>query len=138
MWTFEHTEQTTATPDQLWRRYADTATWPEWDSGTDRVVLDGPFAAGTKGHLKPVGGPKTKFELLETNEAVSFTDVSFLPLAKMHFAHKITPGETTTAFTHRVTISGPLAPLFARVIGKKIAAELPGAMRKLAQLAADS
>lgn len=30
MWTIEHTEQTSATPAQLWARYAEPARWPEW------------------------------------------------------------------------------------------------------------
>lgn len=42
---------------------------------------------------------------------------------------------TPFTFTHSVTINGPLSPLFARVIGKKVAAGLPTAMRQLARLA---
>ncbi len=38
-------------------------------------------------------------------------------------------------FTHRVTISGPLSPLFARVIGGTIAVGLPTAMQQLSRLA---
>ena len=135
MWEFMHTETTTATPQQLWRRYRDPGSWPEWDHGTERVTLNGPFAAGTTGELKPAGGPKTKFRVLEVTEGVSFTDVSYLPLAKMRFAHKIEPVDKGTRFTHHVTISGPLSPLFARVIGKKVAAGLPSAMRRLGDLA---
>lgn len=132
---FEHSETTMATPAQLWKRYADPASWPEWDHATERVTLDGPFREGTTGSLKPVGGPKTKFCLLEATEDVSFTDVSRLPLARMRFVHTIDPDPVGTRFTHRVTISGPLSPLFARVIGKKVAAEMPGAMRRLGELA---
>jgi polyketide cyclase/dehydrase/lipid transport protein len=136
MWKFEHTETTSATPAQLWERYSDPPSWPEWDHETERVTLDGPFAPGTTGSLKPVGGPKTKFRVLEVSEPRGFTDVSSLPLAKMYFQHEIEPGTDGTRFTHRITISGPLSPLFARVIGKKIAASLPGAMRELGELAA--
>jgi len=138
MWEFRHTETTAATPEQLWKRYADPPTWPEWDHKTESVTLDGPFAVGTTGKLKPVGGPKTKFRLLEVTDRRSFTDVSFLPLAKMHFSHKIDPAAGGASITHTVKISGPLSPLFARVIGKKIAAELPRAMRRLGTLATEA
>lgn len=135
MWEFQHTETTAATPEQLWRRYSDPGSWPEWDAETERVTLHGPFEAGTKGELKPVGAPSTKFQMLEVDEPVSFSDVSYLPLAKMHFAHRIEPADDGTRFTHHVTISGPLSPLFARVIGRKVAKGMPTAMRKLGQLA---
>lgn len=136
MWSFEHTETTTASPEKLWKRYSDPTSWPEWDHETESVTLDGPFAVGTEGKLKPKGGPTTKFRVLEVTDGRSFTDMSFLPMAKMRFSHVIDPTPEGAAITHKVTITGPLTPLFSRVIGKKIAAELPGAMRRLGALAA--
>jgi hypothetical protein len=135
MWEFKHTETTPATPAQLWGRYIDHASWPEWDTDTESVTLDGPFVAGTTGTIKPVGAPKAKFRVAEVTEDVSFIDVSKLPFAKMQFAHMIEPADGGTRFTHHVTISGPLSPLFGRVIGKKVAAGLPSAMRRLGELA---
>ncbi len=128
MWTFQHTETTTATPERLWDLYREPTTWPEWDHQIEDVTVDGPFETGATGTIKPVGGPRTKFRMVEVTEKVSFTDVTRLPLAKMRFDHRIEPG----AITHRVTITGPLAPLFARVIGRKVVADLPTAMRTLA------
>lgn len=132
MWTFQHTETTTATPEQLWRLYQDPTTWPEWDHQIEDVTVDGPFETGATGTIKPVGGPRTRFRMVEVTEKVSFTDVTRLPLAKMRFDHWIEPGVGDTSFVHRVTITGPLTPLFARVIGRKVADELPAAMRTLA------
>jgi hypothetical protein len=132
MWTFQHTETTTATPEQLWQLYQDPTTWSEWDHQIEDVTVDGPFETGATGTIKPVGGPRTKFRMVEVTEKVSFTDVTRLPLAKMRFDHWIEPGTDETTFIHRVTITGPLTPLFARVIGRKVADELPAAMRTLA------
>jgi len=134
MWTFEHTETTTATPAQVWARYAEPVTWPEWDPETAAVTLQGPFEAGTRGTLKPVKGPATRFTLTEVTPHVGFTDVSRLPLARLTFTHRIDPTPTGSRFTHHVTLHGPLSPLFARIIGKNIAS-LPAAMRALALLA---
>lgn len=134
-WNFEHSATTSATPAQLWQRYVDPTTWPEWDHELDWVRVDGPFAAGTAGVLKPAGGPKTKFRVAEVTEQSSFTDVSSLPFAKMTFSHRIEPTAAGTRFTHAVTITGPLSPLFGRVIGRKIVTGLPHAMQTLGQLA---
>jgi len=135
MWTFEHAETTTASPAQLWQLYQDPTTWPEWDHQLEDVTVDGPFETGSTGTIKPVGGPRTRYRMVAVTEKVSFTDVTRLPLATMRFDHRIEPGVSDTAFVHRVTITGPLSPLFARVIGRKVAADLPAAMRTLAALA---
>jgi len=135
MWTFEHTETTTATPAQLWARYADPPSWPEWDHEIAAVTVQGPMAVGTRGTLKPVKGPATTFTFSEVSREVGFTDVSRLPLARLTFSHLIEPTATGCRFIHRVSISGPLSPLFARVIGRSVAAGLPVAMRELARLA---
>ena len=68
MWSFEHTEATKAPPERLWQRYSDRASWPEWDHGIKSVTLDGPFAVGSTGKVKPKGGLATKYEVLEVTE----------------------------------------------------------------------
>jgi len=134
-WSFEHSATTSASPAKLWQCYVDPATWPEWDHELDWVRLNGPFATGTTGVLKPAGGPKTKFVVAEVTDESSFTDVSSLPLAKMTFTHRIEPTASGSMFTHAVTITGPLSAVFARLIGRKISAELPHAMQTLGELA---
>lgn len=135
MWTFEHTETTSARPAQLWARYAEPETWPEWDHQVARVTVQGPLAVGGRGTLHPVKGPATGFLFTEVTPEVSFTDESRLPLARLRFTHRIEPTSVGSRFTHSVTISGPLAPLFARVIGRGVVAGLPAAMQALARRA---
>ncbi|WP_432946241.1 SRPBCC family protein [Kribbella sp. CA-253562] len=135
MWHFEHTEQTSATPEQLWAHYSEPTAWPQWDHGTAEVTVEGPFVVGTRGTLKPAKGPKAAFVLTEVTPLVSFTDTTKLPLTTMEFAHRIEVIDGVTHFTHSVTMNGALTPLFSRLIGRTIAAELPDAMRALAELA---
>lgn len=135
MWMFQHTESTTATPAHLWDLYADPTRWPRWDHAIAAVTLDGPMATGTQGTLKPAKGPKATLKFTEVTPEVGFTDVTRLPLARLSFAHHIEPTGAGCRFTHRVSITGPLAPLFGRVIGRRVAAELPISMRALADLA---
>lgn len=137
MWTFSHTETTAAAPAELWAHYADAVSWPAWDRETEAVTIDGPFAVGTTGTLKPVGGPRTRFVMTEVTPGRSFTDVARLPLARLTFGHRIEPHDGGSRFTHTVTFTGPLAWFFRRVIGRGIAAGLPEAMRRLAALATE-
>ena len=136
MWTCEHAVTTNATPAQVWARYADPRTWPEWDAATERVTLQGPLAVGSRGTLKAVGGPTTRFTLTEVVPETGFTTVTRLPLARLVFRHQIEATATGSHLTHAVTISGPLSSLFGRVIGTSLARDLPGAMNALARLAA--
>jgi ligand-binding SRPBCC domain-containing protein len=135
MWRYEHTETTSAPPERVWAHYADPTAWPVWDHETEHVSVEGPMDVGVRGRLKPRGGPATSFVFTHVEPGRGFTDVARLPLARLEFDHRIDPDGDGSRFTHRVTITGPLAPLFARVVGRGVAAGLPRAMRELARLA---
>ncbi len=135
-WPFAHTLTTPADPAALWARLIDVARWPDWDHEVVSASLDGPLAVGATGRLRPRGRPAASFEITVLDEQRRFTDVSRLPLGRMEFDHRIEPLATGgTSLSHQVTISGPLTPLFARVIGRRLAAGLPSAMAELAALA---
>jgi hypothetical protein len=136
-WTFAHTEHTPASPERIWALWSDVSGWPSWDSGVEHVTLEGPFAAGTKGVLKPRGGPKVRFALTEVQPPDGFADVAKLPLARMRFEHSAVREGDRTRVTHRVLISGPATPLFSRLIGRGIAKDLPAAVSALALAAAE-
>lgn len=135
MWTFEHTETTRADPAQVWALYREPTRWPEWDHELAAVVADVPMAVGSGGTIRPVKGPAARFTVTELTEGVSFADVARLPLARMTFAHHLAPTGSGTTLTHSVTITGPLSPVFGRLVGRQVAAEMPAAMRTLARLA---
>ncbi|MFJ1812481.1 MULTISPECIES: SRPBCC family protein [unclassified Streptomyces] len=114
----------TAAPSAFFARWADMATWPEWNADTEWVRLDGPFKAGSTGVLKPKGGPKTKFVIAELADD-RFVDVSRLVGARMTFSHFVegTPdGGTKVQVT--VTLAGPLSHLWNLILGKGIKATL--------------
>ncbi len=135
MWTFEHSETTTAPKEQVWQHYADPSRWPSWDHATAEVTPGGPMTEGATARLRPTRGPTAKITFVEVDPPWAFTTVARLPLATLAFAHTLTDDDSGTRITHRLTISGPLTPLFARVIGRPAARELPDAMRALARLA---
>ena len=94
------------------------SSWPEWSSDTEWVRLEGPFAAGSTGILKPKGGPKTRFVIERLVADSELVDSSRLPGARLTFAHQITP-DPRGGCTIDVTISmrGPLRWLWARILG---------------------
>ena len=107
-----------APPSAFFARWADMATWPEWNTDTEWVRLDGPFTAGSTGVLKPKGGPKVKFVIATLVADREFTDVSLLAGARLTFRHLIEPlpeGGSTVRVT--VTLAGPLGWFWNLVLG---------------------
>jgi hypothetical protein len=138
MWSAEASAVTPAGPESVWALYEQVSGWKEWDHEVESSRLDGPFQVGSAGVLKPRGGPASKFRLTGVTPGRGFSDVTRLPLATLAFEHTLTPESSGTRIHHRVTIRGPLAFLFSRVIGRKIAAGLPSAVAALARAAASA
>ncbi|MFJ9697188.1 hypothetical protein [Kitasatospora sp. NPDC101183] len=115
----------TAAPAAFFTRWADTATWPQWSQDTEWVRLDGEFAEGTTGTLKPKGGPKTRFVVTVLTDR-EFTDVSHLPGAKLTFRHLVEVTEAGgTVVEVTASLAGPMAWLWKRILGKDIARTVP-------------
>jgi hypothetical protein len=139
MWHVTATAESSATPAQLWARYADVPNWTDWDEGLEHVSLDGPFAVGVSGRLKPAGAPTSfPFTLTRVDVERGFSDVTpiphrALPLVRLVFDHELTPTATGTRITHRVAFRGPLGWLFRLVAGKGFHKDVPDAVNSLAR-----
>jgi hypothetical protein len=136
-WTTEHTEHTAGSRRAVWALWSDVGTWPDWDAGVERVEIEGAFAAGAKGRLKPAGSPAVRFTVKSAEPERSFADESRLPLARMSFEHELADAaDGGTLITHRATIRGPLTPLWRLLIGRGLERDLPETVRTLAARAA--
>ena len=135
MFTTQHTIRTKATKDAIWKLWTDVSNWNTWDHEVKSSSLNGNFAVGTTGALKPKGGPATTFMITESTMYKSFSDRSFLPFAVMDFIHTMKKVDSEVEITHKVQITGMLSWIFTQIIGKKIAKELPQAMKNLQLLA---
>ena len=131
----KHSIKTSATPEAVWKLWSAVENWPQWDHGIEAAALEGPFEKGTKGWLKPIGGPKVKFEILSAQKNVGFHDRSFLPLTRLDFKHSITQVNGETVVTHEVEMKGLFSFIFSRVVGSNIKKDMPSAMQKLIDLA---
>lgn len=109
---------TTAHPAAFFARWGDVATWPEWNTDIEWVRLDGPFVQGATGKLKPKGGPTVSFVIRSLVADREFIDVSKLIGARLEFAHRLTRTGDTTRIDVEISIEGPLAWLWTRLMGK--------------------
>ena len=126
----------TAPATAFFDRWADMATWPEWNLDTEWVRLDGAFAEGATGVLKPKGGPKVPFVVARLVPGSVFDDVSRLVGARLTFAHRVTPtAGGGSVVTVTVSMDGPLAAVWRRILGKGLIASLQPDLDRLARAA---
>jgi len=123
-----------ASPERVFALWADAAGWPRWDPDLEEATLEGPFADGSRGSLKPRGAPRTAIELNAVRPPHGFSAVARLPLCRMRFEHRLEPLMPPAAgcrVTHAVRFEGPLAPIFRRLVGPTVKRGLPGTMAGL-------
>ena len=141
MWEYEHSVESTATPDAIYRFYENVELRPRWDASVESMTVDGPFAAGTPGVMVIEGQGPMPFVIVEAQTNQGFTDQTDLPGAglTLRFEHKLTSlPNGKTQITHQLTITGPNAETAAGEIGPMIVADFPEAMTALARLAEQS
>ena len=106
----------TAPASQFFAVWGDMPTWPQWNTDTEWVRLDGPFVQGATGSLKPKGGPKVKFTV-DTLTSTDFVDVSALWGAKLIFDHHIATTASGTEITVEIRLTGLLSRLWTAIMG---------------------
>ncbi len=111
------TTRSPAPPSAFFDRWADMASWPEWNGDLVWARLDGPFAEGSRGKLKPTKGPTTSFVISRLEPGHRYTDVSRLPGARLTFDHRVAVEDGATRVDVTVSLEGPLARLWDRVLG---------------------
>jgi hypothetical protein len=137
-WQFEHSADSVATPEEIWQRYVDVEHWSDWSPGVEWSRLDGAFEVGAKGKSKPPGSPALRFRIIAVEpESMFATKVPF-PGAGLVFEHAIVPLTAGARITHRATLSGPLAGIYARSVRRRTEQGLTESVERLAMLAGDS
>ncbi len=127
----KHTVQTTAPAWAIWQIWQDVSNWPTWDHGIESSSINGPFAVGTIGKLKPKGGPEVTTMLTSVQPNKSFVDEAKLFYARIIVSHFLTKSGNKTLVTHQIEMKGPLAFFFAFVIGRNMKKNLPTEMLAL-------
>ena len=136
-WRFEHSAESEAEPQDVWRRYMDVEHWREWSQqGVEWSRVDGPFQAGTTGKMKSPGLRPVTFKLLAAEPDAFFASEVKVPGARLRFEHAVVPSRRGTRITHRITVEGPLAFVYTLLMRRSIERGLPDGVERLAGMAA--
>lgn len=132
---FDHTVETTAPPEKIWTAWIAVERWPEWDTELASATLDGSFALGAKGRLKPKRGPMSEFFISELTPGESYTFTTRLPLCELKVRRHLTPKDGAGAFfTHEVSFDGPLSFVFGNLLGRRYREALPVVIENLRRI----
>lgn len=131
----EHAITIAARPLTLSGIYADVARWPTWDPDTREASIDGPFAVGTRGRLKPTRGNTVPMLLTQVDAQRGFTVESRIPLFRMCFEHELEPEGDHTRVTHRVRFAGLLSWVLGPMLIRQLNQGLPVTLARLKALA---
>ena len=136
MWTNEHSIETTAAPEQVWRLWADVAGWPDWNDDIERIKLIGPFAAGSKIVMTPIGDEPIELQIAEAVEPELFIDEADMGEIVVRTTHRVSRIDSDRAqVTYRMEISGPAADTLGPQVGPEISGDFPQTLAALVGLA---
>src|SRR5213593_3697558 len=135
MWSFEYRQDTSAEAEAVWRLWSDPPSWSRWDEDLEEVTLDGSFAVGSTGTLKPKGMDALAYELTRVEPGAGYSDETALPGAVLRFDHDLVQEDGGLKIVQRVTMEGPAANEYFGQLGTGIVLDVPEALRKLAALA---
>jgi hypothetical protein len=134
----EYALDTTAAPDVVWRIWARTSAWPEWNPDVTAMSLDGPLASGARGSMTTKRGGKHDVAIESVDPGQSFCLLSTgLPGHRLAFHCQVRPSGPGSRISQGVEIRGPLGVLLSGLMGAKIAQSFEPLLKALARKAED-
>jgi len=135
MKTYGKSRSTTASPQRVWSIWHDPNNWNKWNTGIRDCAMDGPLANGATGWVVTNRGTKHRVTFSNVDDGRGFQlSMSGPPLTTFTFTCDIEAEGTGSRISQSITISGPLAFLFAPM-GKQMANHFVPVLDGLAQAA---
>lgn len=137
MWSSEYTAKVTGVSAQdVWGVYADVDGWSSWQDDVEWArLVEGDFATGSTIRFKPTGGPKVRIELSEVQAPHRFVDTTHFLLARMVDIHEFVETADGLEIRNVVSMAGPLAFLWCKLVGEAVAKGLPEQTARLVEQA---
>jgi hypothetical protein len=115
---FEGSSRSTATPERAWAVWTDPSVWPGGPIASAR--LHGAFEVGGKITTRVKGYTPLTSTITRVEPQHLWTGVANMPGLTMTIDHVIEPDDSGIVLTERAALSGPLAGLVARVLGRRM------------------
>lgn len=137
MWIKSHTTKVRGlTAAKVWKVWSNVNQWSTWQRDLDYAKLEGEFKTGNTFLLKPKGGPRVRIHLLEAVPNRGFIDLTRFPMARMYGSHQFEERDGELELTTTISMEGPLAFLWRKIVGEGVVESLAGQTASLIQQAA--
>jgi hypothetical protein len=132
MWAKEYSAETVAQPEQIWQLWTDVAGWPAWNGDIQHIELIGPFVAGSRILMTPIGEEPVELRIAEAREPELFVDEADLGEIVVRTTHRVDEIDSAHArVTYRMEITGPAADTLGPQIGPEISGDFPKTLAAL-------
>jgi uncharacterized protein YndB with AHSA1/START domain len=131
MWSTEHGVETSASPQAVWRLWADVPRWPEWNADLARAELEGEFTKGSTIRMTSNDGDTVELRIAEAAEPDLFVDEADFGNIVVRTTHRVEPGR----IVYRMEITGPEADTVGAELGPQISDDFPEVLKALAKRA---
>ena len=136
MWSTEHSVETSASPEAVWRLWADVPRWPEWNADLAQAELEGEFREGSTIRMTSNDGDVVELRIAEAVEPEGFVDEAELGGITVRTTHRLEPAESgRTRIVYRMEITGPDADTLGAELGPQISGDFPEVLEALARRA---
>jgi hypothetical protein len=135
-WSTEHTIETSAKPEAIWRLWEDVDSWPSWNSDIEQIESSGPFAVGSTITMTPRGQEPITLKIADVaapDRFVDEADLGDIVVRTIHQAERLEDGRTR--ITYRMEISGSGADTTGAELGAQISADFPDVLASLVEKA---
>ena len=136
MWSTEHSVETSASPEAVWRLWADVPRWPEWNADLAQAELEGEFREGNTIRMTSNDGDVVELRIAEAVEPERFVDEAELGGITVRTTHRLEPAESERMrIVYRMEITGPDADTLGAELGPQISGDFPEVLEALARRA---
>ena len=132
---FSFTISVNTTKVKVWQTLIDVQNWHQWDTEILEASLEGNFAKGVKGTMKPKTGPKLKFYISEIIPNQSYTFNTIMPVGELVIKRSLTETNNEVHFTDDIAFIGFLKYIFGFMLGGQFRKVLPEVMNNFKRIA---
>ena len=136
MWSTEHSVETNASPEAVWRQWADVPHWPKWNSDLAEAELEGEFGVGGTIRMTSKDGDVVELRIAEASEPELFVDEADFGNVIVRTTHRVERAEGDRArIVYQMEITGPEGDVIGPELGPQISGDFPDVLEALARRA---
>ncbi|WP_433179784.1 SRPBCC family protein [Actinoallomurus sp. CA-150999] len=136
MWEYQHSAETVAAPEAIWRLWSDVPGWQSWNADIEKVEIDGAFAVGSQITMTPHGDEPVLLKLVQVEENALFVDQMDAGDFTVTTVHRVEPlADGRSRIVYRTEIDGPAADQVGPQLGPAITGDFPETVAALVRLA---